>query len=107
MKSLMIGRLVASAITCLVAVQAANAKGCLEGAALGGIAGHMAHHTFLGIFGGCAGGLMVHHMYSKWKKEHPNGSMNDFVAANKEKLPAGWEERLTAVGDGNLKAGRH
>ena len=107
MKSLMVGCLAASAITSLVAVHTANAKGCLEGAALGGIAGHMAHHTFLGIFGGCAGGLMVHHMYSKWKKEHPNGSMNDFVAANKEKLPAGWEERLTAVGDGNLKAGRH
>jgi hypothetical protein len=67
----------------------------------------MAHHTFLGIFGGCAGGLMVNHMYSKWKKDHPNGSMSEFVAANKEKLPAGWEERLTAVGDSNLKAGRH
>ena len=107
MKSLIIGCLSASLITSLVAVQTANAKGCLEGAALGGIAGHMAHHTFLGIFGGFAGGLMVHHMYSKWKKDHPNGSMNDFVAANKEKLPAGWEERLTAVGDGNLKAGRH
>jgi hypothetical protein len=46
-------------------------------------------------------------MYSKWKKDHPNGSMSEFVAANKEKLPAGWEERLTAVGDSNLKAGRH
>jgi hypothetical protein len=107
MKPLMISCLVAVAITSLVAVQTANAKGCLEGAALGGIAGHMAHHTFLGIFGGCAGGLMVHHMYSKWKKDHPNGSMSEFVAANKEKLPAGWEERLTAVGDSNLKVGRH
>jgi len=42
-----------------LAVQTADAKGCLEGAALGGIAGHMTHHTFLGIFGGCAGGMMV------------------------------------------------
>ena len=107
MKSLIVRCLLASALTCLVAVQPAGAKGCLEGAALGGIAGHMAHHTFLGIFGGCAGGLMVHHMYSKWKKAHPNGTMNDFVAENKDKLPAGWEERLTAVGGGNLQAGKH
>jgi hypothetical protein len=46
-------------------------------------------------------------MYSKWKKNHPNGTMNDFVAENKDKLPAGWEERLTAIGDSNLKAGQH
>ena len=89
-----------------LAVQTADAKGCLEGAALGGIAGHMTHHTFLGIFGGCAGGMMVHHMYSKWKKEHPNGTMNDFVAENRDRLPAGWEDRLTTVGNGNLRPGR-
>ena len=104
--SLLIRYVLASAVACFVAVQTANAKGCLEGAALGGIAGHTVHHTFLGIFGGCAGGMMVHHMYSKWKKNHPNGTMNDFVAENKDKLPAGWEKRLTAVGDNNLKAGR-
>ena len=98
--------LVIGAATCLLTVQTADAKGCLEGAALGGIAGHMAHHTFLGIFGGCAGGMMVHHMYSKWKKEHPNGTMNDFVAENRDRLPAGWEDRLSTVGNGNLKAGR-
>ena len=96
--------LFASAVTCFMAVQTANAAGCLEGAALGGVAGHTMHHTFLGIFGGCAGGMMVHHMYSKWKKAHPNGTMNDFVADNKTKLPAGWEERLSAIGDGKLAA---
>ena len=51
---------------CLLTVQTANAKGCLEGAALGGAVGHMTHHTFLGIFGGCAGGWYVHHLYTKW-----------------------------------------
>jgi len=107
MKALIIRCFFAGAVTCLMAAQTADAKGCLEGAALGGVAGHMAHHTFLGIFGGCAGGMMVHHMYSKWKKNHPNGTMNDFVAENKDKLPAGWEERLTAIGDSNLKAGQH
>ena len=97
--------LLASAVACLLSVQTANAKGCLEGAALGGIAGHMAHHTFLGIFGGCAGGMYVHHLYSKWKKTHPDGTMNDFVSDNKDHLPAGWADRLSTVGDNNLRAG--
>jgi hypothetical protein len=105
-KSLMMKRLLlASAVACLLAGQTANAKGCLEGAALGGVAGHMAHHTFLGIFGGCAGGMYVHHLYSKWKKAHPDGTMNDFVSENKDHLPAGWAERLSTVGDtSNLRA---
>jgi hypothetical protein len=98
--------LLAIAVACLLMVQTANAKGCLEGAMLGGVAGHMAHHTFLGIFGGCAGGMYVHHLYSKWKKAHPNGTMNDFVADNNDYLPAGWADRLTTVGDTRtLKAG--
>jgi hypothetical protein len=99
--------LLASAAACLLAVQTANAAGCLEGAALGGVAGHTVHHTFLGIFGGCAGGMVVHHMYSKWKRSHPNGTMNDFVSDNKDKLPAGWADRLSAVGDSSLPTGRH
>ena len=104
-KSLMKRLLLASAVACLLTAQTANAKGCLEGAALGGVAGHMAHHTFLGIFGGCAGGMYVHHLYSKWKKAHPDGTMNDFVSENKDHLPAGWAERLSTVGDSsNLRA---
>jgi hypothetical protein len=95
----------ASITACLVTARSANAMGCMEGAALGGIAGHTVHHTFLGIFGGCAGGLIVHHMYAKWKKAHPDGTMQDFVADNKDKLPAGWEDRLNAAGDVNLSAG--
>ena len=95
----------ASAAACVLTVQTADAAGCLEGAALGAVAGHMAHHTFLGIFGGCAGGMYVHHLYSKWKRQHPNGTMNDFVSDNKEQLPAGWADRLSTVGDSNLRAG--
>ena len=94
------------AVACLLTGQVAHAKGCLQGAALGGVAGHMAHHTFLGIFGGCAGGMYVHHLYSKWKKAHPDGTMNEFVSDNKDYLPKGWDERLTSVGDtSDLKAG--
>jgi hypothetical protein len=97
--------LLASAISCLLTVQAADAAGCLKGAALGGVAGHMAHHTFLGIFGGCLGGMYVHHLYSKWKKTHPDGTMNDFVSDNKTHLSAEWADRLSHVGDSNLPAG--
>lgn len=98
--------LLASAAICLLTAQAANAAGCLKGAALGAVAGHMVHHTFLGMFGGCAGGMMVHHLYVKWKKEHPDGTMNEFVADNKNELPAGWAEHLSTVGDSNVPAGR-
>lgn len=97
--------LLAVAAICLLSGQTANAAGCIKGAALGGVAGHMVHHTFLGIFGGCAGGMMVHHMYAKWKKTHPDGTMNEFVSDNKDKLPAGWADRLSSVGDSKLPAG--
>ena len=90
--------LLASAASCLLTVHPANAAGCLKGAALGAVAGHMAHHTFLGIFGGCAGGMYVHHLYAKWKKTHPDGTINDFISDNKNQLPAGWEDHLSSVG---------
>jgi hypothetical protein len=105
MKRTMIPLVFASVAACLLASQTATAMGCMEGAALGGIAGHMAHHTFLGLFGGCAGGLVVHHMYSKWKKAHPDGTMQDFVADNKDNLPAGWADRLSSAGPVSLTAG--
>jgi hypothetical protein len=98
--------LLAGAVICLLAAQTANAAGCLKGAALGAVAGHMAHHTFLGMFGGCAGGMMVHHMYTKWKKDHPDGTLNEFVADNQSKLPAGWADRLNTVGDNKVPAGQ-
>lgn len=97
--------LFAGAAICLLTVQTANAAGCLKGAALGAVAGHMAHHTFLGMFGGCAGGMMVHHLYARWKKDHPDGTMNEFVADNKDKLPSGWADRLGTVGDSTVPAG--
>jgi hypothetical protein len=97
--------LLASAVICLLSVQTADAAGCLKGAALGAVAGHMVHHTFLGMFGGCAGGMYVHHLYTKWKKAHPDGTMNDFVADNKDHLPAGWADRLDTVGDSKVPAG--
>jgi hypothetical protein len=105
MKRAIIRLALASVAACSLAAQTAQAMGCVEGAAIGGVAGHMAHHTFLGIFGGCAGGLVVHHMYAKWKRAHPDGTMQDFVADNKDKLPAGWADRLNSAGAISLTAG--
>ncbi len=41
------------------ATQPVQAKGCLKGAAVGGIAGHAVHHGILGAGAGCIAG---HHM---------------------------------------------
>ena len=105
MKRTIIRLVFASVAACSLATQPAIAMGCIQGAALGGVAGHMAHHTFLGLFGGCAGGMVVHHLYTKWKAAHPNGTMKDFVADNKDKLPAGWADRLNSAGAVTLTAG--
>jgi hypothetical protein len=98
---------IGSATLCLLVAQPAHAVGCIEGAAIGGVIGHMKHHTFWGIFGGCVAGRYVHHLYAKWKKAHPQGTMNEFVTDNKDYLPEGWADRLNQVGDTNdLRAGR-
>ncbi|BAN23650.1 hypothetical protein [Caballeronia insecticola] len=51
----------------LAATGAAQAKGCIEGAAVGGVAGHIAgKHGTAGAVGGCAIG---HHEASKKDKK--------------------------------------
>lgn len=98
---------VAVTIVLLALHNPANAMGCLEGAMLGGLAGHEKHHTFLGMFGGCAGGIYVHHLYAKWQKTHPNGTLNDFVSDHEDVLPEGWADRLSPVGESSgLPAGK-
>ena len=48
---------------------AANAKGCLKGAAAGGVGGHfLGHHGVLGAAVGCAVG---HHRAAKQEKATP------------------------------------
>jgi hypothetical protein len=59
-------KLIAAAmLTCLaLAPTPALAKGCLRGAAAGGVAGHFAHHhAIMGAMAGCAAG----HVYYKHK----------------------------------------
>jgi hypothetical protein len=56
-----------AASTMLFATGAAQAKGCMEGAAVGGVAGHVAgKHGVAGAAGGCAIG---HHEANKKDKK--------------------------------------
>jgi len=63
-----------------VTAPAAEAKGCLKGAAVGAVAGHIAHHhTLLGAAVGCAVG---HHLAVEKAKEQKA------QAAQQQKPPA-------------------
>jgi hypothetical protein len=44
----------------------ANAKGCIKGAIVGGVAGYLAHHH--GVLGAAAGCVIGHHEASKHEK---------------------------------------
>jgi outer membrane lipoprotein SlyB len=60
---------IAATAACLMltSVPAAQAKGCLKGAAVGAVAGHfLHHHAILGAVAGCAIG---HHMAVKREQE--------------------------------------
>jgi hypothetical protein len=51
----------------LSGIPAAEAKGCLKGAAVGAVAGHlMHHHAILGAVAGC---VIGHHMAVKKERE--------------------------------------
>ena len=57
----------AALVASLAFTGAAEARGCLKGAAVGGIAGHYwHHHAVLGAIAGCAIG---HHMAVKKERE--------------------------------------
>lgn len=47
---------------------AADAKGCIKGAVVGGVAGHYTHHH--GVLGAAAGCVIGHHMANKKAKEN-------------------------------------
>jgi len=60
---------IAAVAACLAfsSIPAAEAKGCLKGAAVGGVAGHfMHHHAILGATVGC---VIGHHMAVKKERE--------------------------------------
>ena len=55
-----------TALVCTIAVASfgveAQARGCIKGALVGGVAGHMAHHGLMGAAAGCVVGR---HMANK------------------------------------------
>jgi hypothetical protein len=65
MKSFLTCAVLALALT--GATGTAEAKGCIKGALVGGVAGHMAHHH--GVLGAAAGCIIGHHMAAKKAKE--------------------------------------
>ena len=67
MKWNLIPAVLALALTAGVMSSAANAAGCLKGAAVGGVAGHFAgHHGVLGAGAGC---VIGHHEASKHARQ--------------------------------------
>ena len=66
-KTLLLHAAAAIALGGLLFPPQADAAGCLKGAAVGGVAGHMAgHHGLLGAGAGCAVG---HHEASKHQRQ--------------------------------------
>jgi hypothetical protein len=61
MRTLIIGAVTACGLVAIASAPV-QAAGCIKGALVGGLAGHMAHHGVLGAAGGCAVG---HHMAAK------------------------------------------
>jgi outer membrane lipoprotein SlyB len=59
--------LAAAGLLMFVGNTAAEAKGCIKGAVVGGVAGHFMHrHTLLGAAAGC---VIGHHMAHKKEQE--------------------------------------
>lgn len=55
--------------TLLLASSFAQAAGCLKGAVVGGVAGHLKHHAVIGAVAGCAIG---HNLAEQAKKQNPS-----------------------------------
>ena len=63
----MLATLTAASVLVFVGNTAAEAKGCIKGAVVGGVAGHFMHrHTLLGAAAGC---IIGHHMAHKKEQQ--------------------------------------
>jgi hypothetical protein len=59
-----------------------KANGCIKGALVGGVAGHVAHHFFLGAVTGCIAG---HHLAKKREREQEmHAPVNGSTAASRQ-----------------------
>ena len=75
MKQFLLSAAVTLALGATFAPVHANAAGCLKGAAVGGVAGHMAgHHAMLGAGAGC---VIGHHEASKHEREDREQAQQD------------------------------
>jgi outer membrane lipoprotein SlyB len=57
----------------LAASSQAQAIGCVSGAVAGGAAGHMVHHTVIGMVGGCIAGHEAHKALKRRAMERRHG----------------------------------
>lgn len=76
MKTRLLGRTGAAALAALAVASTVTlssaptqAAGCIKGAVVGGLAGHLVHHGMVGAAAGCAIG---HHEASKQAQRTPN-----------------------------------
>jgi len=81
----------------LSGVHTAEAKGCLKGAAVGGLAGHALGHGAVGAAGGCAVG---HHEANKKEKQQDQAA-----AANTKEQPANGSTSGTHTGANGSNGG--
>lgn len=49
--------------------QPAEAKGCIKGAVVGGLAGHAVHHGILGAAGGCIAGRHIANSHARREQQ--------------------------------------
>jgi hypothetical protein len=76
----------AAIVVALAAISTAEAKGCLKGAAVGGVAGHFSgHHGFLGAAAGCVIGRHEANRRDRMQRdqtEQPNREFHDGARYN-------------------------
>jgi outer membrane lipoprotein SlyB len=77
--------LAAAGVLMFVGNSAAEAKGCIKGALVGGVAGHYMHrHTLLGAAAGC---IIGHHLAHKTEQEQKAAAEK---AKQQQQQPSHW-----------------
>jgi hypothetical protein len=83
-----------AATACILAVTftlvSANAKGCIKGAIVGGAAGHLAHHTLLGVAAGC---VIGHHEAVKAEKTQQEQQQQQIQPSGSAPAPASTKQQ--------------
>jgi hypothetical protein len=89
MKRNSMATVLALALTAGVMSSPANAAGCLKGAAVGGVAGHLAgHHGVLGAGAGCVIGHHEANKHARQQATQNQGSGSSTAGNNGQSEPA-------------------